>query len=158
MTLPSLQRQRDPEVAALADFAADADLAAVFFGDSSGHGQADASAVLLRRVVGGENLRDLLGRDAAAGVDDVDDRVLAADRQRQDQVAAAFRDRLQAVDQQVQNGLLDQLGVDVRDDGGRVFFEAELHALELGLGGEKVDKLLEQRVELRRLSVQFDPA
>src|SRR5262245_48088531 len=80
MEIVSSEGQGDEEIRPLADLAADADGAVVFLGDAFGHGQADAGAAFLGRVVSLENPRDLIRLNPGARVDDIDDRLLSLRR------------------------------------------------------------------------------
>ena len=52
----------------------------------------------------------------------------------------------------------DQLCIDEGDDRRGVLLEPKLHALELRLGEEEIDQLLQQSIELDRLAIELDPA
>src|SRR5205085_10099430 len=119
----------------------DTDPPAVFFGDAFGHGQAQAGAGALGGVVGVEDFGELVGGDAGAGVDHVDDgfAVVAGGGEDQLAVAVGFGHRLDGVEHEVENRLLHELGVDVGDHGLGGGFPASLHFVELGLGREEVD-------------------
>ncbi len=67
----------DAEVGALAGLGGDGDVAAVFFDDAAGGGEAEAGAGFLGGELGFEDAGEEVGGDAGAGVGDVDEGVVA---------------------------------------------------------------------------------
>ena len=102
---------------------------------------------------------DLLGRDAAAGVDDVDDRVpcrpTASERISSPPPSGIA---CSALIIRLSTACLISCASTRRRRGVGVLLQAELHALDLRLRGEEVDQLFEQLVQLGRLAVELDPA
>ena len=145
-----LQRQLDAK-STLAHFAGHADLPAVLFDDALGDRQAQARC----RPSSWNNRR----RRSAASASGAMPRPVSMTsmtasavvaRGRQDHLPAALGHRLQRVDHQVEQRLLDEPLVERRRPARRRrASQPELHALELRLRREEVDQLLQQVVQLR---------
>src|ERR1019366_5412166 len=65
---------------------------------------------------------------------------------------------LEGVDEEIEYGLLDQAGIEWNHQRLVMLFETKLDALELGLGAEEIDQLLEQFIHVDRFAVQLDLA
>src|SRR5687767_12130095 len=113
------ERQTDGEARALADLAVAGDRAAVFLHDAVRDREPEAGALanLLGREERIVDARQLLGRNARAGVADFDDRA-AAVLARHDREPAPFGHRVPGVEEQVQEYLL-QFVFDALDDRRR---------------------------------------
>ena len=160
-------RQVEREVGAAAGFGVDGDGAAVLVDDSAGGGQAQAGAFALGREVGVEQFFADGRVDAWAGVDDVDLDAIAVGLGADDQVGraavglagvAGFDHRLRGIEQQVEQGLLEEGDIEGQLAGGRVELGAKADARGFGLGVEEVGELLDDAVDVGGLGVEPDAA
>jgi len=149
--------EAEGEGGAFSYFAGDGQAAGVFVDDAFGHGEAEAGTAFFAGVIGVEDFFEGVGGDAFSGVDDINDGCPVLLRGAENELAACGHG-LEAVDHEVENGLLDELGVDVGDEGFLGRLESQPRLLESGLGGEEIDEFFEERVEIGGMAVELDLA
>ena len=148
--------EKDTKDGAFALFAADGDVAAVFVDNPLRHGQAQAGSTFAQAVIGLEDLLADFGRHALAGVGNVDAALGTLAGGGEDHLATPVAHRLQTIEHQVQDGLLQQARIG-RGVNGRIrLLEAQLHVLELSLGSHEIDQFVQEREQFHGLWLEFD--
>lgn len=149
-----LQREGDDEAGSLARFGMDLYRPAVLVDDALGGGQAQPAAVFLCGEIDLEDLSEVVGGNARTGVDDFQHGLLAVGRELHEQLPALAHG-LDGVDHQVEDGLLEKVGIDIARNGVVGGGGSQDHAGGLGLGGEEVRQLSHQVAEVDDGGLEF---
>jgi hypothetical protein len=129
----------------------------VLLGDAPGHRQAQTGAAALGRIIRLEDFVQYVGRNARAGVDDVDDGLPSVRCGGKDQFAAASRGiACTALIMRFRMACLTASASTQRSGrGDGCWPQAKLHALKLGLRGEEIDQFLQQSIEIGGPAIEF---
>src|SRR5437879_7522521 len=140
----------DWEPGALGEGAAGFDNAAVGLDDSAGEGKTEAGAFLASGEKRAKDFREGIGRDAFAVVFDADEGLIAfaADC---DIHGALAGDRLDSIEREIQDDLLNERGIVGYRRKGRIRRKKDLHGTRAGLLPGKQDGLLDGDVEVGRM-------
>ncbi len=138
---------------ALLQGAGDVNTAAVRLHDAAGEREAQACAFRTSGEEGAENFGERVGRNAAAGVFDMNDGVARLLRDT-DGNGTGTGDGLNAIERQIQDDLLNQgrIVADVGQSGAR--FEVDLDGFGQNLLARELDGLFDGEIEVGRMEIQ----
>lgn len=159
--------EREDELGSLAEGGVDGDPSLVGVEDAAGGGEAEACAAGLGGEVRAEDFLLRLRVDPRAGVDDVDPHGTGlvgfeGGGGAEDEFAGLVAGRvggahgLEGVEEEVEDGLLDESGIDVGGEGARGEVDAEANLLFFGLWGEEVGEFVEEGIEVGGVGIEAE--